>query len=108
MAAENQPKPDWAPLPRPGCHNIDFRVLLVKDGLSIANLRFAENATIDRHDAPYDIDVLCIAGSGFASIDDMEFPITQGQTVRWPNGKEHRLWTIDTTMETIMVERHGG
>ena len=57
-----QPKPDWAPLPRPGCHGVEFRVLLGVDGIFIANLRFAQDATIDEHDAPFEIDVICLAG----------------------------------------------
>jgi quercetin dioxygenase-like cupin family protein len=108
MGIEKQPKPEWSPLPRPGCVNVEFRVLLGSDDLAIANLKFQQNATIDEHDADFDIDVLCIAGSGFTSIDDDDFPISEGETVRWPKGKMHCLWTIDTTMETIMVERHRG
>lgn len=107
MATEKQPRPDWSPLPRTGCDNVEARVLLVRDGLAIANLRFGESATIDRHDASFDIDVLCIAGSGFTSVGDETFPIAQGETIRWPRNQEHCLWTIDETMETIMVERHG-
>lgn len=103
---EAQPKPNWAVLPRPGCKNVEFRVLLGKDKLSIANLKFAENATIDKHAAPFEIDVLCIAGSGYTSIDDTSFPIAAGETIRWPAGKMHCLWTEDTTLETLMIERH--
>lgn len=104
---ESQPRPDWSTLPREGCANVEARVLLAKDGLAVANLRFGRDATIDRHDAPFDIDVICVAGSGFASIDDDEFPIKAGQTVRWPRNRGHCLWTTDDTMETIMIERHG-
>ena len=103
---ESQPKPDWAELPRPGCENVSFRVLLAKDGLAIANLRFAANATIDRHDAPFDIDVICIAGSGLTSIGDEVQSIAAGQTIRWPKHTDHCLWTDGSEMETLMIERH--
>lgn len=104
---ESQPKPIWAELPRPGCKNVRFRVLLVKDNLAIANLRFSKDATIDRHEAPFEIDVICIEGRGCTSIDDETFTIEAGQTIRWPKGREHCLWTEGEEMETIMVERHG-
>lgn len=104
---ESQPKPEWADLPRPGCKNVRFRVLLANEDLAVANLRFSNKATIDRHDAPFEIDVLCLEGSGYASIEDEVFPIKAGQTIRWPKSKEHCLWTDGEEMETIMVERHG-
>ena len=103
-----QPKPDWSPLPRPGCENVEFRVLLASDGLAIANLRFQSKATIDRHDAAFDIDVICVSGLGFTSIDDKVSSLSAGETVRWSKGREHCLWTDGEPMETIMVERHGG
>ena len=104
----NQPKPDWSPVPRPGCKNVEVRVLLNSDGILIANLRFGSDATIDEHSAPYDIDVICVEGSGFTSVDGEASAIRQGQTVRWPRDKQHQLWTESTTMETIMVERYDG
>ena len=107
MGTERQPRPEWSHLPRQGCENVEARVLLVKDGLVIANLRFAHNATIDRHDAPFDVDVICVSGSGFTSVGEDEFAISAGQTIRWPKHQDHCLWTTDDTMETIMVERHG-
>lgn len=102
----DQPKPAWAPLPRPGCKNVEFRLLLQSDGLVVANLRFASHATIDEHDAPVDIDVICIDGAGKMSIGNAEFDLRAGQTARWPKNTDHRLWTLDSTMETIMVERY--
>jgi quercetin dioxygenase-like cupin family protein len=104
---ESQPRPEWSTLPREGCVNVEARVLLAKDGLVVANLRFGRDASIDRHDAPFDIDVVCISGSGFASIDDGEFSIRAGETVRWPKNRDHRLWTTGDMMETVMIERHG-
>lgn len=102
---EKQPRPDWQPLPREGCVNIEARVLLAKDGLSVANLRFGQNASIDPHPADWEIDVICISGSGFTQIEDHRYEISAGDTIRWPAGKIHCLWTEDTEMETLMVER---
>ena len=104
---ENQPKPDWQPLPRDGCVNVEVRVLLSKEGLSVANLRFSQDSTIDPRDAAWDIDVVCLSGSGFTRIDSDVFEISAGQTIRWPASKIHCLWTDNTEMETLMVERHG-
>lgn len=103
---ESQPKPDWIPLPRPGCKNVKVRVMLRKEGILIANLQLGKNGTIDKHDAHYDIDVICLSGSDFASIDDEAFPFHQGETIRWPKDRMHCLWTEETTMETLMVERY--
>jgi quercetin dioxygenase-like cupin family protein len=104
---ERQPKPDWASLPRPGCSNVEFRVLLAKDQFAMANLRFSEFATIDRHDAPFTIDVMCMSGSGFTSVGDETFVIRAGETVRWPKGEQHCLWTDGAPMEVITAEWHG-
>lgn len=101
-----QPKPDWAPVPRPGVHGVEFRVLLGSDGILLANLRFDHSANIDRHSAPHEIDVVCIAGAGFTSVGDDAFSIHAGQTVRWPANVDHCLWTEHSSMETIMVERY--
>ncbi len=101
----SQPKPQWAHLPRPGCSNVEFRVLINRDGLTIANLRFGKGAEIDEHDAPMDIDVIVMAGSGFVSLDGATSEVSLGQTIFWPRGKAHKLWTTNSTMETIMVER---
>jgi len=103
---ESQPRPDWETLPREGCFGIDYRVFLASDNLVIANLRFAEGATNDEHSALIDIDVICLSGSGFTSIGDETFKIEAGQTIRWPKDIDHRLWTVQTKMETLMVERH--
>ncbi|MHC4473443.1 MAG: cupin domain-containing protein [Planctomycetota bacterium] len=72
----------------------------------IANLRFGPDATIDRHSAPYDIDVICMSGAGYTSIGEDVSLIRAGQTVRWPRDREHCLWTEDSPMETIMAERY--
>ena len=101
-----QPKPNWADLPRPGCENVSFRVLLGVDGIFIANLRFSERATIDEHAAPWEIDVIVISGAGYSSVGGEVFAVEAGQTIRWPKDQQHRLWTDGSEMETLMVERH--
>ena len=107
MSITPQPRPDWSDLLRPGCRGVRFRVLLHREGLAVANLRFQPGATIDEHDAPYDIDVMCTSGAGYFSIDGDTFSLCAGQSAVWPRGKLHRLWTGDDEMETIMLERVG-
>ncbi|MEQ8858186.1 MAG: hypothetical protein RIC56_06025 [Pseudomonadales bacterium] len=102
-----QPKADWSPVPRPGTSGVAFRILLRGDGILLASLRLGRSATIDRHSAPHEIDVVCIAGGGFTSIGDEKYAIHEGQTVRWPANVDHCLWTTDSSMETLMVERYG-
>ena len=102
-----QPKPDWGPVPRPGCHGVEVRVLLRDDELLIANLRFARETTIDAHAAPWAIEVVVLDGCGRASIGEEVVELAAGQTLHWPADVEHRLWTEDSTLETLMVERIG-
>ncbi len=102
---ERMPKPNWQPLPREGVVGVTARVLLNRDGIVIANLRFAAGATIDEHAAPMEIDVICLEGEGFTSIDGKTTRIRAGERVVWPAGINHRLWTDDSAMETLMVER---
>ncbi len=99
------PKPNWQPLPRPGCSNVEFRVLLNREGLILANLRFGKNAEIDEHDAPMDIEAIVVSGSGFVSVGGETSAVAAGESVFWPKGKSHKLWTTSTRMETMMVER---
>ena len=63
-------RPEWTPLPRAGCVGVEGRVVLVDETLGVAMLRFAPRATIDEHDATHDIDVVCLEGSGFTSVDE--------------------------------------
>ena len=105
MNISMQPRPNWAPLTRPGCTNVEFRVLLDREGIVLANLRFNEYAEIDEHDAPVDIDVVVVTGSGFVSVEGTQAEVAAGQTISWPKGKMHKLWTTTSSMETIMIER---
>ena len=107
MTEESQqmPRPDWAPVPRPGCVNVDGKVLLVREGLALAMLRFEPEATIDEHSAPYEVDVICLEGEGFISVEDRVNSFAAGQWMTWPADRVHRLWTADHGMITMMVER---
>jgi quercetin dioxygenase-like cupin family protein len=62
-------------------------------------------STTDEHDAPHEIEVLCLEGNGFVSLEGNAAPIGAGEAVRWPAGHPHRLWTEGSTMVTLMVER---
>ena len=83
---------------------MEVRALLRRRGLAISSLRFAAHATIDEHSAPYEIDVICVAGEGFVSVGDAAMPFACGQSVTWPAGVNHCLWTEGLPMETLMVE----
>lgn len=103
---EGESKSAWKPLPREGSVGVEFRVLLQRKGLVLANLRFAEHSTIDEHSAAFDIDVICLAGNGYVAVDGKAVPFSCGELITWPAGVNHRLWTEGTQMETLMVEHH--
>lgn len=70
-------------------------------------LKFDAEGTIHEHAAPYDIDVVCLEGEGFTSIEDRIWSFKRGLTLTWPAGRVHRLWTAEHSMVTLMVERPG-
>ena len=105
MMIEPVPKPNWQPLVRNGTVGVTVRVLLNRAAIGIANLKFAANATIDEHSAPFEIDVICLDGEGFVSVDGKSSAFRAGERVVWPAGVNHKLWTQDVAMETLMVER---
>ncbi len=107
MTEEPQPALDssWRPLPRPGCVNVESRVLLVREGVGLAMLRFEPAGTIDEHAAGHDVDVVCLEGEGYISVEDRVNSFAAGQWMTWPAGRLHRLWTADHGMVTLMVER---
>jgi quercetin dioxygenase-like cupin family protein len=84
---------------------VEGRVLLVREGLAVAMLRFGLEATIDEHAADHEVDVICMEGEGFISIEDRVNTFAAGQRLTWPAGRAHRLWTADHGMITLMVER---
>jgi quercetin dioxygenase-like cupin family protein len=80
-------------------------VLVSDDDLLLALLRFEPDGTIHEHPGETDTLVVCLEGSGFTSVAGETAPIHAGQRARWPTGITHRLWTEDSTMLTLMVER---
>lgn len=102
------PRPNWTPIPRPGVSGVETRLLCHAEGQELlAQIRFEAHATIDEHDAPHPIDVYCLEGGGFTSVDGVEAPLAAGQHVRWPANTMHRLWTDTGTMVTLMHEHVG-
>ncbi len=98
------PKPDWHLLPKEGCVGVEARVCLVDKRSVVAMLRLGEQAHTDVHPAPYDIHVLCIEGHGFAMSADEVTELQSGESVLWPNGEQHNIYTKSSKMTTIMVE----
>lgn len=98
------PRPEWSPLPHTGCVNVDGKVLLRDKPVSLALLRFGQRATIHEHDARIDIDVICLEGNGYVSVDGEAAVLQAGERLRWPAGCMHRLWTETSTMLTLMIE----
>jgi quercetin dioxygenase-like cupin family protein len=98
------PRPGWDPLPFEGCVGVVGRVLVREDSYFVAQLRFAERATIHEHPGDNDTIVVCLEGHGFTSVDGETALLAEGQQARWPKGIPHRLWTEDSTMAALMVE----
>jgi len=69
-------------------------------------LRFSERATIAEHEAPMEVDVVCLDGGGSVSVGDETFVFRAGDTIRWPAYTMHRLWTEASEMTTLMIEHH--
>jgi quercetin dioxygenase-like cupin family protein len=88
----------------PGCIKVDGKTLLIQPDLVLALLRFQPHGTIQEHAADFEIDVVCLEGEGHTSVGDQVATFKAGQTVHWPALKEHRLWTGDSSMQTLMVE----
>ena len=101
------PRPEWSPLPYEGCINVDGKVFVRERDLLIAMLRFGTHATIHEHPGPAETLVVCLEGEGFTSVAGGRAALHAGERVLWPADVPHRLWTEDTTMMTLMVERPG-
>jgi quercetin dioxygenase-like cupin family protein len=99
------PRLGWDPLPGDGIVGVTGRVLVREEAFFVAELRFAEQATIHEHPGDNDTIVVCLSGRGFTSVAGETAPLEEGQQVRWPRGIPHRLWTEDSTMSTLMVEQ---
>ncbi len=99
------PRPGWDPLPGEGVVGVVGRVLVREEKFFVAQLRFAEHATIHPHAGDRETIVVCIEGEGFTSVAEETSPLREGQQVRWPKGVVHGLWTDGSTMSTLMIER---
>ncbi len=88
------PRMGWDPLPYDGCIGVVGRVLVREEDFSLRSS--ASRST------PI---VVCLEGEGFTSVAGETAPFHEGEQVRWPKGIAHRLWTEDSTMTTLMVER---
>jgi quercetin dioxygenase-like cupin family protein len=99
------PRLGWDPLPGEGVIGVVGRVLVREDDFFVAQLRFLEHATIHEHPGERDTIVVCLEGEDLTSVAGETAPLRESQQVRWPKGITHRLWTEDSTMTTLMVER---
>lgn len=70
-------------------------------------LRFAARGTIDEHSHPAPVVVACLEGSGFTSVGDSSGAIAAGETVTWPAGEQHRLWTESEPMTCLLLHYEG-
>ena len=48
---------------------------------------------------------LCLEGEGFTSVGGETAPIRAGQQAHWPPTVPHRLWTGESPMLALMIER---
>jgi quercetin dioxygenase-like cupin family protein len=101
------PRAEWSPLPFEGCVGVEGKVLVREDDFFIAMLHFPPHATIHEHPGPNDTLVVCLAGEGLTSVGSETSPLREGERAFWPANVPHRLWTDETTMTTLMVERPG-
>jgi quercetin dioxygenase-like cupin family protein len=101
------PRPEWSPLPGEGVVGVEGKVLVREEDFFIAVLRFPPHATIQEHPGPNDTLVVCIEGEGFTSVGGETAALHESERAFWPARIPHRLWTEETTMTTLMVERPG-
>ena len=99
------PRPEWSPLPFDGCVGVEGKVLVREDDFIVAMLRFAPGATIHEHPGANDTIVVCLEGEGLTSVAGQKSPLRAGEQARWPKSVPHRLWTEETSMVTLMIER---
>jgi quercetin dioxygenase-like cupin family protein len=101
------PRSEWSPLPYEGCIGVEGKVLVREDDFLVAMLRFPPHATIHEHPGTNDTLVVCIQGEGLTSVGGETVPLRDSERAFWPANVPHRLWTDDTTMTTLMIERSG-
>ena len=106
MAPEIRPVPrgEWTPLGSEGSLNVDGKVLMILDNLTVALMRFGPDGAIPERSAPYATDVICVEGGGFTEVSGEEGELTAGFSVRWPANATRRLWTETESMTVLVVE----
>jgi quercetin dioxygenase-like cupin family protein len=97
---------EWSPLPR--ATGVEGKVLVREQDFFVAMLRFPPRATVEEHPGANDTLVVCIEGEGVTSVAGERATLRDGERAFWPAGVPHRLWTEDSTMTTLMIERPGG
>jgi len=100
----SNPQPGWAPVTREGCAGVEARVLLGGSNLVVLMLRLGEAATIDLHAAPHHVDIVVLEGAGHVQVGHEQAPISEGQSLRWPAGVPHRLWTAGEPLTVLVLE----
>jgi quercetin dioxygenase-like cupin family protein len=90
---EQMPSRPGSTLLRNGTAGVTGRVVLNRAEIVIANRKFAANAAIDEHSAPFEIDVICLDREGFVSVGGESSAFRAGERVVWPAGVDRRLWT---------------
>ena len=98
------PRGEWTTLTSPGSRNVDGKILLILDNLTVALMRLDKCGEVPERTAPYPTDVVCLEGGGFTEVDGEEGEITAGFRVRWPANRARRLWTDTETMIVLVVE----
>jgi quercetin dioxygenase-like cupin family protein len=101
------PRPEWSPLPGEGVVGVEGKVLVREADFFIAMLRFPPHATIHEHPGANDTLVVCLEGEGLTSVAGETATLRANERAFWPANVPHRLWTEDTMMTTLMVERWG-
>jgi quercetin dioxygenase-like cupin family protein len=101
------PRSEWSPLPYEGCVGVEGKVLVREDDFFVAMLRFPPHATVHEHPGVNDTLVVCIEGEGLTSVAGETAALHVSARAFWPANGPHRLWTEETTMTTLMVERPG-
>lgn len=105
-----QPKPvkqvTWMPLPKGGYENVEVKMLMGLEGeLRVSMMKIKPNGGMPTHQDKAEIEVICLEGSGFVSVGEDKIPFKMGDRVTWPPNTDHRLWTSDDEMITLMIEK---
>lgn len=104
MKTKAFPRPDWELVLHPSIQGVERQVWLVDKRVVLARLRFGPHTQSHLHAVDHDIHVVCLEGAGFARSGDSVDQIHAGETVLWPKGEDHNLFTEEEPMTTLLVE----